>query len=41
MTKMVRKQFFITAAQNRRLKERAAATGMSEADLIRGHQIAP
>ena len=41
MTKMVRKQFFITAAQNRRLKEHAAATGMSEADLIRGHQIAP
>ena len=35
MTKMVRKQLFITAAQNRRLKEHAAATGMSEADLIR------
>ncbi len=35
MTKMVRKQFFITEEQNRRLKERAAASGVSEAELIR------
>jgi hypothetical protein len=35
MAKMVRKQLFITAEQNRKLKERAAATGVSEADLIR------
>jgi hypothetical protein len=35
MTKMVRKQLFITVEQNRRLKERAAATGVPEAELIR------
>jgi hypothetical protein len=35
MTKMVRKQLFITAEQSRKLKERAAATGVSEAELIR------
>jgi hypothetical protein len=35
MTKMVRKQIFITAEQNRRLKALAAATGVSEAELIR------
>jgi hypothetical protein len=35
MTKMVRKQLFITVEQNRRLKECAAATGVSEAELIR------
>ena len=35
MSKMVRKQIFITAEQNRRLKTRAAATGVSEAELIR------
>ena len=35
MTKMVRKQLFITEEQNRKLKERAAATGVSEAELIR------
>jgi hypothetical protein len=35
MTKMVRKQIFITADQNRRLKTQAAATGVSEAELIR------
>jgi hypothetical protein len=35
MTKMVRKQLFITEEQNRRLKERAAETGVSEAELIR------
>jgi hypothetical protein len=35
MTKMVRKQLFITAAQNRKLKARAAATGVPEAELIR------
>jgi hypothetical protein len=33
--RMVRKQVFITADQNRRLKTRAAATGVSEAELIR------
>jgi len=31
----VRKQFFITAEQNRRLKAHAAATGASEAELVR------
>ena len=31
MNKMVRKQFFISAEQNKRLKARAAATGVSEA----------
>lgn len=35
MTRMVRKQVFITAEQNRKLKERAAATGVAEAELIR------
>jgi hypothetical protein len=35
MTKMVRKQFFITEEQNRKLKEQSAAIGVSEADLIR------
>jgi hypothetical protein len=35
MTKMVRKQFFITAEQNKRLKAHAAAAGVSEADLVR------
>jgi hypothetical protein len=35
MTKMVRKQLFITAEQNRKLKARAAATGVAEAELIR------
>ena len=33
--RMVRKQFFITADQNRRLKELAAITGKSEAELVR------
>jgi hypothetical protein len=35
MNKMVRKQFFITAEQNKRLKAHAAATGVSEAQLVR------
>lgn len=35
MNKMVRKQFFITAEQNKRLKARAAAAGVSEAELVR------
>jgi hypothetical protein len=35
MTKMIRKQLFITAEQNRKLKQRAAAAGVSEAELIR------
>jgi hypothetical protein len=35
MTKMVRKQIFITADQNKRLKTHAAAAGVSEAELIR------
>jgi len=35
MNKMVRKQFFITAEQNRRLKAHATATGASEAELVR------
>jgi hypothetical protein len=35
MTKMVRKQIFITSEQNKRLKARAAATGVSEAELVR------
>jgi hypothetical protein len=35
MTKMVRKQVFITAEQERKLKQHAAATGVSEAELIR------
>jgi hypothetical protein len=32
---MVREQILITAEQNRRLKERAATTGLSEAELVR------
>jgi hypothetical protein len=35
MNKMVRKQLFITADQNRRIKSRAAATGKSEGEIIR------
>ena len=35
MNKMVRKQIFITIEQNRRLKTRAAAAGVSEAELVR------
>jgi hypothetical protein len=35
MNKMVRKQVFITTEQNRRLKAHAAATGVSEAELVR------
>jgi hypothetical protein len=35
MNKMVRKQFFITTDQNKRLKAHAAATGVSEAELVR------
>jgi hypothetical protein len=35
MNKMIRKQLFITVEQNRRLKARAAATGVAEAELIR------
>lgn len=35
MNRMVRKQFFITTEQNRRLKAHAAATGVSEAELVR------
>lgn len=35
MTKMVRKQVFITAEQNKKLKARAAAAGVAEAELIR------
>jgi len=33
--RMLRKQVFITAEQNRRLKSLAAATGQSEGELIR------
>jgi hypothetical protein len=33
--RMVRKQFFITAEQNRRLKAEAARLGVPEAELIR------
>jgi hypothetical protein len=32
---MVRKQFFITQDQNRRLKAAAAAAGVAEADVVR------
>jgi hypothetical protein len=32
---MVRKQLFVTAEQNKRLKACAAATGLSEGELIR------
>ena len=35
MSRMVRKQLFITADQNRRLKGRAAATGRSEGEVMR------
>ena len=35
MNKMVRKQLFITADQNKRIKSRAAATGKSEGEIIR------
>ena len=35
MNKMVRKQLFITAEQNRRIKSRAAVTGLSEGEVIR------
>ena len=35
MNKMVRKQIFITTEQNKRLKARAVAIGVSEAELIR------
>ena len=35
MNKMVRKQFFITAEQNKRLKAHAVAAGVSEAELVR------
>jgi len=35
MNKMVRKQVFITAEQNKKLKARAAAIGVAEAELIR------
>jgi hypothetical protein len=35
MSRMVRKQVFITAEQNRRLKAQAAAGGVAEAELIR------
>ena len=35
MNKMVRKQIFITAEQNKRLKTHAAAAGVSEAELVR------
>ncbi len=35
MSRMIRKQLFITAEQQRQLKTRAALTGMSEGELIR------
>lgn len=35
MSKMVRQQLFITAEQKRRIKTRAALTGMSEGEIIR------
>jgi hypothetical protein len=35
MNKMVRQQLFITAEQKRRIKARAALTGMSEGEIIR------
>ena len=35
MTRMVRQQLFITAEQKRRIKTRAAITGMSEGEIIR------
>jgi hypothetical protein len=35
MNKMVRQQLFVTAEQKRRIKTRAALTGMSEGEIIR------
>jgi hypothetical protein len=35
MNKMVRQQLFVTAEQKRRLKTRAALTGLSEGEIIR------
>ena len=35
MNKMVRQQLFITAEQKRRVKTRAALTGLSEGEIIR------
>ena len=35
MTKMVRKQLFITAEQNKKIKARAALSGVSEGEVIR------
>jgi hypothetical protein len=35
MARMVRKQFYITQEQNRLLKRRAKALGVSEAELVR------
>ena len=35
MNKMVRQQLFITAEQKRRIKTRAALTGLSEGEIIR------
>ena len=35
MGKMVRKQLFVSAEQNRRIKARAAVTGRSEGEVIR------
>jgi hypothetical protein len=35
MNKMVRQQLFITAEQKRRIKTRAALTGVSEGEVIR------
>jgi len=35
MNKMVRQQLFITTEQKRRIKTRAALTGMSEGEVIR------
>jgi hypothetical protein len=35
MNKMVRQQLFVTSDQKRRIKTRAALTGMSEGEIIR------
>jgi len=35
MNKMVRQQLFVSAEQKRRIKTRAALTGMSEGEIIR------
>jgi hypothetical protein len=35
MNKMVRQQLFVTSEQKRRIKRRAALTGMSEGEIIR------